>query len=184
MLFELIVTQNVRFPSRLSNEAMSLLSGLLEKVPLKRWVNSRTFQSHGWGWKLSKLKIWSFVGCFYCSKRIQTTIPFIQLKIGESWICVFEWSFHVLDILSNWPSLFWENVNGSANRALWSALIYFRFLSSLPPLLSLSPISGCRPEVKCDTQYSCSAIIIFSLLKQFCLLPAWLMSWFLVVQGG
>ena len=36
MLFELIVTQNVRFPSRLSKEAMALLSGLLEKVPLKR----------------------------------------------------------------------------------------------------------------------------------------------------
>jgi len=35
-LFELIVTQNVRFPSRLSQDAMSLLNGLLEKSPLKR----------------------------------------------------------------------------------------------------------------------------------------------------
>lgn len=36
MLFELIVTQNVRFPSRLSTEAMSLLAGLLEKAPHRR----------------------------------------------------------------------------------------------------------------------------------------------------
>lgn len=36
MLFEQIVTQHVRFPSRLSAEAMSLLSGLLEKDPKKR----------------------------------------------------------------------------------------------------------------------------------------------------
>eukprot|EP00057_Strongylocentrotus_purpuratus_P019024 XP_011673498.1 PREDICTED: RAC-gamma serine/threonine-protein kinase isoform X2 [Strongylocentrotus purpuratus] len=36
VLFDLILTENVKFPTRLSNEAKSLLSGLLEKNPKKR----------------------------------------------------------------------------------------------------------------------------------------------------
>lgn len=36
-LFELILTGNIRFPSKLSSEARSLLSGLLVKDPTQRW---------------------------------------------------------------------------------------------------------------------------------------------------
>ena len=40
VLFELILQEPIRFPASLSMEARSLLSGLLEKDPKKRWVAS------------------------------------------------------------------------------------------------------------------------------------------------
>ena len=36
VLFELILTENIKFPSRLSSIAKALLSGLLEKNPKRR----------------------------------------------------------------------------------------------------------------------------------------------------
>ena len=50
VLFELILTEEVKFPQRLSDQAKSLLVGLLEKNPKKRLVLYNYFMVSVFGW--------------------------------------------------------------------------------------------------------------------------------------